>query len=337
MISETPNEAARREKKVVTVTLNPSLDRTLTTHFLSLGYHNRTTETTRLDPAGRGVDVSRALHSLGVPTHAIILVGHDATGRAYQALLTEEQFPITILRREGRTRSNISILDTGHNNQTVILEECGELTRADRQAVANALIESIEPGDTVVFAGSLPPGARNDTYALLTSLAEAKGAAVAVNAGGGEPLLMALRARPRLLYLTQTQAEGLFNFPVRAYEDVLYCARQLQEQGATRVLIAMEKPQGAFLVAETGAWMATWPEISGTRSGRAEALIAGYLAARFQQRPFDEALKLGAAAAAYTVSQVGHEFGTMRDIEECMAQVTVVSTDALADNPDIPT
>lgn len=334
MISQTPIEAPRTEKKIVTVTLNPSLDRTLTTHFLSLGYHNRTTDTTRLDPAGRGVNVSRALHSLGVPTHAIVLVGHDATGRAYQALLAEEQFPITILRREGRTRGNISILDTGHNHQTIILEECGEMNRADRQAVANTLIDLIETGDSVVFAGSLPPGARSDTYAVLTSLAEAKGAAVAVNAGGGEPLLQALRARPRLLYLTQTQAEGLFNFPVRAYEDVLYCAQRLQEQGAARVLVAMEKPEGAFLVTEAGAWMAKWPEISGTRSGRAEALTAGYLAGRLQGRTFEEALRLGAAATAYTVSQVGHEFGTMKDVEENMEQVTVISTDDLIESSD---
>ncbi len=334
MINQTNNEAPRREKKVITVTLNPSLDRTLTTHFLSLGYHNRTTDTTRLDPAGRGVNVSRALHALGMPTHAIVVVGHDATGRAYQALLAEEQFPITILRREGRTRSNISILDTGHGHQTIILEESGELARADRQAVANALIELIETGDTVVFAGSLPPGARSDSYAVLTSLAEAKGGAVAINAGGGEPLLRAIRARPRLLYLTQTQAEGLFNFPVRAYEDVLYCAHQLQEQGAPRVLIAMEKPEGAFLVTEAGAWMASWPEISGTRSGRAEALIAGYLAGRLQRLSFEESLRLGAAAAAYTVSQVGHEFGTRRDIEDNLEQVTVVSSDDLPQSAD---
>ena len=57
---------------------------------------------------------------------------------------------------------------------------------------------------------------------------------------------------------------------------VVSSEEQLQEQGAPRVLIAMEKPEGAFLVTETGAWMASWPEISGTRSGRAEALIAGW-------------------------------------------------------------
>ncbi len=79
-----PSETSHTQKKVITVTLNPSLDRTVTTHFLALGYHNRTTATTRLDPAGRGVSVSRALHALGVETHAVVVLGHDANGRAYE-------------------------------------------------------------------------------------------------------------------------------------------------------------------------------------------------------------------------------------------------------------
>lgn len=116
-------EQAQTNKKVITVMPNPSLDRTLATSFLAVGYHNVASEATRLDPAGCGVSISRALHVLGVPTHAIVLIGHDATGHEYQTLLAEEQFPITILRRDGRTRSNIVIHDTGLNNEAMILED----------------------------------------------------------------------------------------------------------------------------------------------------------------------------------------------------------------------
>jgi 1-phosphofructokinase len=320
--------------KVITVTLNPSLDRTLTTHFLSLGYHNNATDTTRLDPAGRGVNVSCALHALGVPTHAIILLGSDATGRAYKALLAEEDFPITVIPREGRTRSNITIYDTGHNQQTDIHEESAGLTRADRQRITNTLLELIVPNDTVVFAGSLPADVRADTYALLTSLAETKGAAVAINAGGGEPLKQSIQARPRLMYMTQTQLEGLFNIPVRAPEDVLYWAKTLRAQGVERVLVVMESSESALLVTETGAWLAEWPEVSGTVSGRSEALIAGYLAGRLSHRSFEESLELAAIAAAYTVSQVGNVFGTVEDAQTFTDKVLVTPVDMLSEIVD---
>jgi 1-phosphofructokinase len=318
-----PVEPNIEPKKVITVTLNPSLDRTVTTHYLSPGYHNRTTGTTRLDPAGRGVSISRALYALGVPTHAVILLGADPNGRAYEALLDEEEFPMTILRRAGRTRSNIIIVDTGHKHETVLLEDADTISREDRRVVSNALVELIKPGDSVVFAGTLPVGARPDTYAMLTSLAQGAGAAVAINAGGGEALEQSIQARPTLIYVTQAQLEGLFNIPVRAYSDVVYCAEKLRERRVRRVLIAMEDSNQAFLMTETGAWVARWPEGVGTRSGDAEALIAGYLAGRLDKRSFSEALHRGAAMAAYTVSQVGHEFGTLRDVELMVGEVEV--------------
>jgi len=307
----------RTEPKIITVTLNPSLDRTLVTHFLALGYHNWTRETTRLDIAGRAISVSRALYALGVPTHAAVLIGHDAIGQAYQALLAEEQFPISILRREGLTRSTIIIKDTGHQNETHIFEDSSGLNPPDLQAVSDLLQELIHPGDTVVFAGSLPGDTPADTYAGLTDMAQSAGAQVAINAGGGDSLKESLKAGPDFVYLTQLQAEGLFNFPVRVPEDVLHCAQLLREKGAGTVLITMLQSQRAILVPDESVWMAEWPDVAvGTHSGMEEAMIAGCLAGLYRQQPLDETLKLSAAAAAYTGLQVGHEFGTAKDISE---------------------
>ena len=51
-----------RNRKVITVTLNPSLDRTLVTNFLHIGYQNHTPESTHLDAAGAGLNISQALN-----------------------------------------------------------------------------------------------------------------------------------------------------------------------------------------------------------------------------------------------------------------------------------
>jgi fructose-1-phosphate kinase PfkB-like protein len=108
--------------KIVTVTLKPSLDRTMMTHYLNPGYHNRTTEPTHIDPAGHGVNISRALHRMGIPTNAIILLGNDATSRAYKALIEFEKLPVTIVEREGLTHSHIIIVDTANKTETHIIE-----------------------------------------------------------------------------------------------------------------------------------------------------------------------------------------------------------------------
>jgi fructose-1-phosphate kinase PfkB-like protein len=72
------------EPNVITISLNPSLDRTLVVHYLAVGYHNRARETTRLNPAGKGVNIARALHQLNCPTRAIVLLGDDATSKAFK-------------------------------------------------------------------------------------------------------------------------------------------------------------------------------------------------------------------------------------------------------------
>jgi fructose-1-phosphate kinase PfkB-like protein len=163
-------------------------------------------------------------------------------------------------------------------------------------------------------------------------VAQSAGARVAINAGGGKPLQESLKARPGFVYLTQLQTEGLFNFPVRVPEDVIHCARTLREQGASVVLITMLQSQRAILVADEGVWMAEWPHLSsGTHSGMEEALIAGYLTGLYHQQSLDEALKLGAAAAAYTGLQVGHEFGTAKDVGEQADAITVVPANDMSE------
>jgi len=320
-MSGAQGDTTQPARKVITVTLNPSLDRTVTTHFLSLGYTNRETGPTRLDPAGRGVNVSRALHALGEPTHAILLLGQDATALAYEALLAREGFPVTVVRGSGVTRSNIMITDTGHGHETLILEDSAGVTRADRQALSRTLLSLIRPQDYVVFAGSLPTDTRTDTYAQLTSLAQAAGARVALNAGGGDPLRLAVPARPFLIYVSQPQLEGLINVPVRAEEDVIGAARLLQQRGVQRVLVALEETRTVYLLAEEGGWRAVWPDTPGARAGIGSALIAGFLAGRLDGESFEQSLRLGAAMAALTISRPGRDYGTRAEVEALLPEI----------------
>jgi 1-phosphofructokinase family hexose kinase len=302
--------------KIITITLNPSLDRTLVTHFLSTGYHNQTQEATRIDPAGEGLSISRALAKLGCKTHAIVILGDDATARAYRALAADEPFEITILTAHGQTRSNSIILDTGTKEETQIIEPGTELGTDDIDKTAIALREITDPGDVVVLAGALQPGAPEDTYARLTDAVHADEARAAV-IRSGPALAATLSAGPDLVALTQLEMEGYFNYPVREMEDIVGCARRLRDAGAGRVLIEMRETGGALLVSDGTIVRVSIPEAEGgTSSGVWEALVAGYLAGRAAEQPLDESLRLGAAAANYTAAQVGNEFGSLEEVKE---------------------
>lgn len=319
--------------RIITVTLSPSLDRTITTHYLALGYHNLVEGSTRLDPAGAGVGVSRALSRLRYPTHALILLGNDATAQAYEALINLESFPVTVIRTAGTTRSDTIILDTGHESETHLVEESAPLTEAALEQIITALEAVVEQGDIIVFAGSLPGERPSHTFTRLVEVGDRLGA-YTVAALGIEELDDMIAPSLRMVTLTQLQAEVLFNFPVRGPEEVAYCARVLREKGIPTVLIEMPDTASAFLVSGDGEWLITLPEgESGTSSGVWEALLAGFLAGIDRRQSLDAALELGAAAASYTAAQMGSKFGTSAEIKQHLEDIEVQRS-ADEDMPD---
>lgn len=313
--------------KIITVTLDPSLERTLVTHFLGIGYQNVTTEATQLDVAGQGINISRALHRLGVETHAIVLLGDDVSGRAYQALLAEEDFDMTVVKMSGQTRSTVTILDTGNKNETKIIEESAEVREEDLESVAVLLRHSINPGDMVVFGGGLPNGASLDTYSWLTEIAKEAEAHVTI-ATRYDHLKEALPGKPNLVAVKQFELEALFNHPVRALGDLLYFAGKIQEMGAQRVLVSQVQDGYAALKGQNTDWYLKFPAAeAGTSSGVHDALLSGYLTAylTMQQKKTDDILKLAGAAAAFANSQVGNRFGVLEEVQDYMREVEIMT------------
>lgn len=304
--------------KIITVTLNPSLDRAVVLHYLNLGYHNRVKEATRLDPGGRGVNVSRALHRLGCETTGVVLVGNDATGRAYRALIAQEGFPVKLVTTPGRTRSNMTIVDTGNKAQTHLIEEAIIGDEKVTQTVTNALKRLIRPGDIVVLAGSLPEDTPPNTYAELVK-ASAAAEAVVLAARGTEATQLAIKARPSVVILNQNEMEAIFNHPVRTPADIISCGHKLREQGVEQVLVTMMGDQAApaaILVTGENVWEVEAAAVeNGSMDGVEDALLAGFLTAWSKRYSSKQALELGTAAAIYTASHVGSEFGTLEEIQ----------------------
>lgn len=305
------------QSNVITVSLNPSLDRTVTVRYLSEGYDNRVTAATRLDPAGEGVSISRAIHSMGGKTHPLILLGDDPVGRAYEAVLEADgdSLPYTIVQRRGDTRSDTIIVDEGRESETHLFEDFNTLTPADLDAVDHALAGLIQPEDWVVLAGTRLADWPEDTYPrLLQTVHRAGGHSIVATIGADFNDVAALN--PSLMVLTKNQVERHFNYPVRHLTEVAACARQITHDGVKRVLIILEEERQAILRTENNDYLLDLPDSDhGTRSGVWEGLLAGYLLGRLQERPLTEALEMGVAAATYTANQVGSEFGSVEEID----------------------
>jgi fructose-1-phosphate kinase PfkB-like protein len=296
------------------------------------GYPNTVTDVTRLDPAGRGVNISRALSELDIATEAIVMLGTDAIGKAYQALIESEPFKTHLIERPGLTRSNTIIYDSGTKQETQIIEEGVNETddEDDIRVITDRVVEVVQPGDTVALSGVLPRNVPVNIYARLIESVKEAGAKV-VLAADGISLEIGLRSSPDIIAMRQNEVESFFNYPVRTAEDVIFSARKLSERsGGSMVLVGEHDiDYGIIVNQEQSGWYAELPPLpegnEGTTSGADDAFLAGFLAHYRNNDDLAEALRRAMAAAAFTRTKAGNTFGTVEDVRTLLESVQIES------------
>ena len=215
---------------ILTVTPNPSLDRTLAVPELEIGEVLRATAA-RTDAGGKGINVSRALAAHHVPTEAVFPVGGTDGARLVE-LLTEFGVAVAPVPVRGETRSNVTVVDDA--GRTTKLNAPGAALAADE---ADALLGTVRDrlagtgSAVVVGAGSLPGGAGDDFYVRLGAVCAAAGARLVLDSSG-EPFAQAVKAgAASLVKPNDEELAELAGRPLPTVGDVVGAARDVISAG----------------------------------------------------------------------------------------------------------
>ena len=278
---------------IVTLTLNPSVDRTVEVETLARGEVTRAVGG-RVDPGGKGINVSRALATHGLPTRAVVTVG-GAEGEHLVTLLRDTGIEIVPVRIRGAIRSNITIVEPD-GTTTKINEPGAELSTEELNSVFDAVVAAVESADWLVASGSLPPGTPPDVYADLVRSLSDSGTRVAIDTSG--PALEAvLAAGPALVKPNRDELAEATGVRLVTIADVVEAACRLRDRGARAVLASLGA-DGAVLVDDDGALHGQTPVVSPLSSvGAGDAMLAGFLAGGGAgARALTQGLAWGAAA-----------------------------------------
>ena len=296
---------------IVTVTLNPSLDRTVEVHRLVPGEVQRA-RATHLHPGGKGVNVTRALLANRVRSRAVLPVA-GAEGEQLVELLAAERVDVVIVPVSGRTRSNISIADDA-GTVTKINEPGAALTTDDLELVLTRALADAPPGGWLVLCGSLPPGVPADHYAAMVRRISDAGMRVAVDTSG-LPLAHAVASGPDLVKPNAEELAEAVGRPLDSRSDVVAAAQELRAAGVGRVLVSLGAA-GAILVDEHGVVAGeSFAATPRSTVGAGDAFLAGFLAevstdgtggtdVTTSRRALSRALAWGAAAVQLPGSQM---------------------------------
>lgn len=188
---------------IVTVTANAAVDRTLHVARLERGARVDVTSD-RSQAGGKGVNVARVLHALGVRTHAVVVVGGEP-GEAILRDLAAAGIPATAVRASGASRTCLEVVEASGT----VTQLHGPGVRGD-QAVAGRLLAAcadLLPGARwLAVCGSLAPGLPADTAARLVRLARSQGVPSALDTRG-PALGAALAEGPSLWHANREEAE----------------------------------------------------------------------------------------------------------------------------------
>jgi 1-phosphofructokinase len=318
---------------IVTVTPNPSIDRTVTLSApLTRGAVHRVSSVTS-EPGGKGVNVARALTLAGLDAVAVLPA---PANDPLLAALTAAAVPFRCVPADGAVRTNLAI--TEHDGTTTKLNEPGAtLDAATLDALTRSVAAIAESAAWVVLSGSLPPGVPDHWYADVVALLAAYPCRVAIDTSDG-PLAALVasfeRAAPDLIKPNAEELASVLGYSPHALEaavsqgdpePVVSAARQLVDRGV-RAVLATLGPAGAVLVDETGSWLATpQPIVARSTVGAGDASLAGYLRADVGGAVPPQRLQMAVAYGSAAAALPGSALPTPAQVNLDAVQVTPIA------------
>jgi 1-phosphofructokinase/tagatose 6-phosphate kinase len=290
---------------IVTVTLNAAIDRTLTVPNFQPGHRHRASGGLT-SAGGKGINVARALKLLDAPVVATGLAGGTTGDRIIESLAAEALLN-DFVRIGDESRTSTAVVDPTAGGLTLIYE-WGPAVRIDElEMLLDKLHYLSRVATYVVFSGTLPRDVADDFYAEAIRDLTRRGVNCVLDTEG-EPLRKGVDAEPFLVSPNQEEAESLVGQEFFEEEDFVMALDAIADLGARNVLITHETSCFCLFREERTlrrfrASVARVDPVAPVGAG--DVLLAGFLAARFNGRSLDDALRQGVSCAAASVVELG--------------------------------
>ncbi|HSF40997.1 MAG TPA: 1-phosphofructokinase [Thermoanaerobaculia bacterium] len=287
---------------VVTVTLNPAIDQTLSIPGFAAGRVNRVAAS-RSDAGGKGVNVACVLADLGLDVVATGFLGSDNTV-LFETLFERKRIADRFVRIPGCTRVGLKIVDD-ETHQTTDINFPGLTPTAEAVAeLLDQIASLVVPGGWFVLSGSLPAGAPDGLYATLIDAIHDQGGGVVLDTSG-RALREALASAPEVMKPNVDELSELAGRALDTPAAVRAAAESLLDRGVERVVVSMGA-EGALFVDRDKALLARPPRVT-VRStvGAGDAMVAGIVYATLYDLPLEDVARTATASGAYAVTRIG--------------------------------
>jgi len=296
--------------KIVTLTLNPALDKSTELSHLVPEQKLRCGPL-QLDAGGGGINVSKAIRRLGGQSVAVFPAGGH-NGELLNELLEKEGVKVKSLSVLGETRENLSVLETSSNAQYRFTLPGLQISESQADECLD-IIKKLNP-DYLVASGSLAPGLPETYFEKVAAFAkdigvrfvlDTSGAALKAAADEGVFLL-----KPNLAELSDLA--GVEKLEISEVDDA---ALKIIQEGKCEVVVVSLGPQGALLVTRDGFEHIPAPMVKKQSTvGAGDSMVAGMIWALHEGKNFREMAQIGVACGTAATMNRGTELFHAEDV-----------------------
>ncbi|HHU92652.1 MAG TPA: 1-phosphofructokinase family hexose kinase [Halanaerobiaceae bacterium] len=305
---------------IITVTLNPALDKIIYLDQLHPGRLNRSSQVA-VRAGGKGINVARILKALGSEVLAMGLVG-GYIGERLEEIIHQEGLPASLIATKYISRENIKLIEK-NKRETEINQE-GKVDQESFLVFKEKLREKLPGADLLILSGSLPHGLSLEAYQELIELANEYKVKTILDSSG-LPFEYALESRPYLIKPNINELSELAGEKLSFVPDVQRVVRKLLQKGIKNIIVSLGK-KGAYLANGEESYLIIAPDIrvADTTVGAGDSMVAGLALALERGYRF---LEMGKYATALATLYVSGEKLTESNIEKMINRLEVMDGD----------
>lgn len=304
---------------LVTLTLNPAVDATYNIDKL-VPDQKAHAQAVRYDPGGNGINVGRALKTLGAHAHNFCVTAGEV-GQLFQRLVTPQLEHFHAEHIAGETRINVTLLERQTAAQYEVSAIGPTLSEGHLEKITARFIAQCENGIGIV-TGSVPPGVSDTIYGELTTRIRERGGRAVVDTYGAL-LRHTIPAAPFLIKPNRYELEQYCGKELPTLTDVATEARVLQRNGIDYVAVSLGK-EGALLCGPDNTYYAIAPAVKiNSTVGAGDSMVAGLVFAFAHQQTPEQALRLGIACGTGTACHPGTDLFSANEIEPLLNAIAM--------------
>ncbi len=308
------------KKKIITVTLNPCIDKTITVDGFSEGGLNRI-QKVRTDAGGKGINVAKVLKRFGAEVVALGILAAGGQERLISEL-DQREISHDFLIFPGEIRTNYKIFDS-QKEQVTEMNEAGFFVSKEQLCLIESHIRRhLEDSNVMVLAGSLAPGIPKDFYKRLILIAKERNVRVILDADG-EALARGLEARPFAIKPNRFELEQLCGKMLDTPERLLNCGRELLRSSVELIAVSQGGEGAMYMTEEAALLVQLYPITCQSTVAAGDSMVAAMAFSLVEEKPLEDLAKLASASGTITASKPGTEVCTLSEVLEYQEKLTL--------------